>query len=168
MHKCGGKPTFPCFIWWKSRRVTGLTTSTSSSQQHQTDRVCAEGHWEPRRTVSTSVLSHQATGHPPALRPDSRALPPSREDDCEYEDWGHTSALFQFQSLVTHHLPHTETSGNLSAKEYPAVTVFWSVTQPSPPSALAGEGRRAAGKNWSRSFVTQRLPKLTGKKQLFY
>lgn len=143
-----------------------LPSSTKSN------RVCAEGHWEPKRTVSPSVLPESSHTRlqaiiPPALRPDSTALPPFREDDCGYEDWGHTCALFQFQSLVTHHLPCTETSGNLSANEHPAVAVFRNVTQPSSPSALAGEGRRAAGKNWRRSFVTQGLPKLTGKNSSF-
>ncbi|CAM9809541.1 unnamed protein product [Rangifer tarandus platyrhynchus] len=68
----------------RNNTAPGSSTKSTESVQRGT------GSPEDRQHFSVSrVLSPQATGHPPALRPGSTALPPFREDDCECEDWAH-------------------------------------------------------------------------------
>ena len=126
-HNCGGKPKLP--VSSSERHGESLVLPPplplpSSAKLTESAQRCTGSPGGP--AALQCLQSPLTLGYrpPPGAEPNSTALPPVREDYCEYEDWGHTSALFQFQSLVTHHLPSTETSGNFSANEYPAVTVF--------------------------------------------
>lgn len=135
LYNCGRKLTSLVFSS-KCHSEPWVWPSLHCPQWRQTDRESVQRVTWNQRGLSAhlcfqSLFQTRRWGIHPAEQLDSTSLAPIPEDCYENRDFRDTSFLLPIQSLVTHNPLSTWTSRNSCAKEYPPVTVFFNVTQPS-------------------------------------